>query len=74
MIKQYYSISELLELKIPGFPQSTWGLQKKAEREHWTSKERNKLGGGREYSVDSLPDDAKNFILSQKNSLLERNS
>lgn len=66
MIKQYYSISELLEFNIPGFPQSAWGLQKKAEREQWKSRERNKLGGGREYSVDSLPDDVKNFILSQR--------
>ncbi len=66
MIKQYYSISELLEFNIPGFPQSAWGLQKKAEREQWKSRERNKLGGGREYSVDSLSCEVKDFILSKE--------
>lgn len=44
MIKSFYSIQELLELEIPGLPKTQRGLLKKAERENWTSQERNKLG------------------------------
>lgn len=29
MIKQYYSISELLTLDIPSFPKTAFGMQKK---------------------------------------------
>lgn len=64
MIKSFYSIQELLELEIPGFPKPIYGLRKKAERENWTSQERNKLGGGREYAVDSMPEDVKNHIFA----------
>lgn len=65
MIKQYYSISELLALEIPNFPKTAYGIQKRAERECWKYQTRNKLGGGREYSFDSLSDDTKNYILSK---------
>ncbi|MFV0626130.1 MAG: Mu transposase C-terminal domain-containing protein [Alphaproteobacteria bacterium] len=63
MIKRFYSIQELLELGIPKFPKTHFGIIKKAEREKWVFQERNKLGGGREYSLDSLPVEAKEFIL-----------
>lgn len=63
MIKSFYSIQELLELEIPGLPKTQRGLLKKAERENWTSQERNKLGGGREYAVDSMPEDVKTTYL-----------
>lgn len=66
MIKQYYSISELLTLDIPSFPKTAFGMQKKAERECWKSQMRNKLGGGKEYLFDSLPDSAKDYILSKQ--------
>lgn len=64
MIKSFYSIQELLELEIPGLPKTQRGLLKKVERENWTSQERNKLGGGREYAVDSMPEDVKNHIFA----------
>lgn len=66
MIKEFYSISELLKIDIPCFPRTAYGLQKKAERENWNYRTRNKLGGGREYSFDSLGEDAKNYILTSQ--------
>ncbi len=51
---------------IPSFPKTAFGMQKKAERECWKSQMRNKLGGGKEYLFDSLPDSAKDYILSKQ--------
>lgn len=66
MIKHYYSLQELIELDIPDFPKSIFGLRKKAEREKWKFRQRYNYGGGREYAVDSLGEDAKNYILSSQ--------
>jgi transposase-like Mu len=66
MIKQYYSLQELTELDIPSLPKSVYGLRKKAERENWKHRQRYNYGGGREYAVDSMPEDIQNYILGSQ--------
>lgn len=63
MIRPFYSIQELIEIGVPSLPKSHQGILKKADREGWISQSMNKLGGGREYSFDSLPLDAQEYIL-----------
>ena len=49
----YLSASELVGL--PGMPTSIFGLLKRAARETWPSRTRAGRGGGREFSIESLP-------------------
>lgn len=64
MIKEFYSIKELLELDCPKLPKYKPWLLAKAKRENWLSRPRKGKGGGLEYSINSLPSEAKDFILS----------
>lgn len=64
MIKEFYSAKELLDLDISTLPTTSFGIQKRADKEGWKFRCRSKVGGGREYSVESLPEDVKEYILT----------
>lgn len=66
MVKQYFSVAELLEMEIPGLPKYRPHLIAKAKRENWKSRPKSGKGGGFEYCFSSLPKDAQTYILNLK--------
>lgn len=56
---RWFAAVELAAMELPGVPQTERGVQKLAKREGWTSRPREGRGGGREYSHDALPPDAR---------------
>ena len=66
MVKQYFSVAELLEMKIPFLPKYRPHLIAKAKRENWKSRPKLGKGGGFEYCFSSLPKDAQTYILNLK--------
>lgn len=66
MVKQYFSVAELLEMEIPGLPKYRPHLIAKAKREKWKSRPKSGKGGGFEYCFSSLPKDAQTYILNLK--------
>lgn len=60
------TLSDLEKLSLPGLPKSRKGLEKRAKRDGWVSNVREKSGGGREYSVSSLPKSARDALLRRE--------
>lgn len=56
--KEWFGLSEL-SAGFPGLPSSVRGLAKKAKREGWQSRKRHARGGGYEYHISSLPQEAQ---------------
>jgi len=50
-------------MKIAALPNTKKGILKKASREAWEYQERCGRGGGREYSLESLPENARKEII-----------
>ena len=61
--KNHYTAKELAGL--PGMPKSTKGIIEKATRDSWPSRPRQGKGGGREYLVDCLPAETREFLADQ---------
>ena len=59
-MKSWYSASELAGL--PGLPRTVQNINEKAKRESWTHRPRQGRGGGREYSIYSLPAETREFL------------
>ena len=69
MLKEYFSIAEILELKLEGYL-SKWFVLDKAEKENWlfrTYKTTKK--DGREYHISNFPSKTREKIVHK---LLER--
>jgi hypothetical protein len=47
---------------LPGLPGSLKGLIKKAQRENWQWRNRQQLGGGKEYHISSLPEETQQYL------------
>lgn len=58
-MKQWFTPSELAELKLPGLPSTDRAIQMRAKREVWESRKRAARGGGFEYPVATLPETAQ---------------
>ncbi len=56
-MKQWFSAAELAGL--PGLPGTVRGITKMSTRDGWKSRPRTARGGGREYSIASLPEPAR---------------
>jgi len=61
--QQWFTAEELAGL--PGLPTTKRGVQLLIDREHWTSRERQARGGGREYHHVWLPQAAKQALLER---------
>jgi putative transposase len=59
--KNFFSAKELAAL--PGMPGTERAVQMKAEREKWQSRQRAGRGGGKEYSIISLPAATRDHLL-----------
>lgn len=68
-MREWVSAAEIAKMKLPGFPGSKRGVNLMASRYFWPSRDRNAIGGGREYSVSALlkilPDKARDALLAQ---------
>lgn len=62
-LKSYYSVAELLILKLLSLPKTHKGILDKAKRESWNSRKRDGKGGGVEYAVKSMPEDVQAEIV-----------
>ena len=62
-LKSYYSVAELLTLKLLSLPKTHKGILDKAKRENWNSRKRDGKGGGVEYAVKSMPEDVQAEIV-----------
>lgn len=58
-MKQWHSPAELAALKLPGLPATDRAIQMMAKRENWEGRKRAARGGGFEYPVALLPEEAK---------------
>ncbi len=61
--KEFYTIPELVALKLKNLPTTIVGIRKKARREQWKFKNRMSSGGGLEYAFESLPCDVRAEIV-----------
>lgn len=64
-MKEYYSIAELLELKLDGLPGTRKGLGKYLERNDWKYIEVSSRGKGGQRKEYALPDQFKNQLLAK---------
>nr|DAN31617.1 MAG TPA: transposase [Caudoviricetes sp.] len=62
-LKSYYSVAELLTLKLLSLPKTHKGILDKAKRENWNSRKRDGKGGGVEYAVKSMQEDVQAEIV-----------
>lgn len=67
----FLSAAEIAALELPGLPASKRGVQFAAERGNWVSRPRSGRGGGVEYSVQSLPPEARIAYIGQNIDAIE---
>lgn len=65
-MRNWFSILELVRLRLPGLPSSRRAILDKVKRENWQSRERQGCGGGLEYHISSLPAEAQRFLKEQE--------
>ncbi|WP_413206753.1 Mu transposase C-terminal domain-containing protein [Rhodospirillum sp. A1_3_36] len=58
-MKDWFSAAELVELGLPGLPGTERAIQLRASRESWPHRARAAKGGGREYPLAALPEEAR---------------
>lgn len=61
-LQKYYSVDDLVTMRLANFPETSRGVQKKAKRENWASQPRKGRGGGLEYEVASMPTEIQQAI------------
>ena len=61
-MRSWYAASELAGL--PGMPGTRQGVLEMAKRKGWKSRKRQGRGGGREYSLASLPVETQEALIS----------
>ena len=61
--KTHYSAKELAGL--PGLPGTDRGIQKQADRESWSSRQRPGRGGGKEYPLSALPAETRDYLINR---------
>lgn len=61
-MKEWYSAVELAQFRLPGVPETNRGILFCASRGKWRSRKRS-FGKGREYHINSLPEDARFALL-----------
>ncbi|AWB06780.1 hypothetical protein A6A40_17145 (plasmid) [Azospirillum humicireducens] len=59
MAEDWLSAAEIAALALPKLPTSKRGINLRATDECWHHRERSGRGGGREYHISSLPEDAR---------------
>ena len=59
MAGDWLSAAEIADLALPKLPTSKRGINLRATDECWSYRERSGRGGGREYHISSLPEDAR---------------
>lgn len=64
-MKEWYTASEIAALGLAELPATERALQLRAEREQWECRRRKGRGGGREYSIHSLPTAAREQLSRQ---------
>ncbi len=55
----HYTAKELESLQLPGLPATESGIIRKTKREGWAYRERAGRGGGKEYPLSALPQEAR---------------
>lgn len=65
-MKDYYSIAELLELKLDGLPTTRKGLGKYLDRNDWKYIEVSSRGKGGVRKEYVLPEQFKNHVLAKQ--------
>lgn len=61
-LKTHYTAQELADFRLPGLPETRPGIVARAKKHGWDSRARAGRGGGNEYSIDSLPDEAQRAL------------
>ncbi|SLR48444.1 Mu transposase, C-terminal [Klebsiella pneumoniae] len=61
-LKTHYTAQELADFRLPGLPETRPGIVARAKNHGWDSRARAGRGGGNEYSIDSLPDEAQRAL------------
>lgn len=69
----HMSAAQLASLSLPGLPATKRGVQFLADREGWTWEPRPGRGGGRLYSIDCLPEQARSALLAKRASIVPAN-
>jgi putative transposase len=60
MLKErYFTAIEYADMQLPGLPKTESGIKRKAKKGHWEKRPRQGRGGGWEYSIESLPANAR---------------
>ena len=65
----WFSIQEIVELKLTDLPKSASGLKRKAKRERWQSRVRKGRGSGNEYHISCLSESAQAALIKNQASI-----
>lgn len=65
MIKQWYTAREFAEFALEGMPRTERSFQRMALNKEWKNRCRNAIGGGKEYHIDNLPENAKISLIER---------
>lgn len=70
-MKRWMTIAEIAEAKLPGLPPSPRGVAKRAQSEGWAARttqvrKRKGRGGGLEFSIELLPDEARAELIRRE--------
>lgn len=69
---EWFTAAELARLALPGLPSASTPdgarrvISRQAQKESWQSRDRAGRGGGREYHVSSLPDEARKALAMRR--------
>ena len=72
--EKYFAANELAEMQLPGMPSTKRNINRKAKKENWQSRARSGRGGGWEYSLESLPAEARMAFIERTLNLSETNT
>ncbi|MCP4392789.1 MAG: DDE-type integrase/transposase/recombinase [Alphaproteobacteria bacterium] len=61
-MREYYNAAELAAFNLNGLANSKKNILKRARNENWTFRNHQGLGGGKEYHIYNLPEEARNDL------------
>ena len=64
-MKDWFTASELADMKLPELPSKRSSISKRASRKNWKSRPRKGRGGGNEFHISALPEAARTALMAR---------
>lgn len=67
--KTYFTALEFSNMHLPGIPKTESAVKRRAKKEYWEKRHREGRGGGFEYSIESLPANARMAFIERASNI-----